>query len=76
MADNGDENRGYSATAVFVFLIIGLPVLLFVPLLLSGIEHFTLGTSYVEEFCRDIGIHGFLGRIYEPVFEFFDRLVR
>ena len=74
MTDAETPDRGRSSTAIFVILLLGLPLLLFAPLLLSFIEHFTMGSDYVEEFCRDIGIHGFLSRIYRPVFEFFEKL--
>lgn len=74
MTENPEQNRGCSSTAILLIIVLGAPLLLFVPLLLAGIEYYTMGTNYVEDFCRDIGIHGFLGKIYEPVFRFFSRL--
>jgi len=74
MTDTEAPDRGRSSAPLFVIFVVGLPLLLFAPLILSFIEHFTMGSDHVEEFCRDIGIHGFLSRIYRPVFKFFERL--
>ena len=45
--------------------------LIFLPLGLAAVEHFTVGSSHVEETCRRIGIYDFLNRIYRPVLNFF-----
>lgn len=74
MNDNETRDRRKGSGAAFVLTLVGLPLLLFLPLLLSGVEHLTTGTSHVEDFCRTVGIHGFLSKIYRPVFEFFERM--
>ncbi|QDT38652.1 hypothetical protein Pan189_30470 [Stratiformator vulcanicus] len=52
-------------------LLIGVH-LLFTPLVLALLEHWALGTDHVEDFCRTLGIHGFLSAIYRPVIGFLD----
>lgn len=41
--------------------------LLYLPLLLSFAEHQFVGTNHVENVCRQLRIHGFLGILYGPV---------
>lgn len=62
-----DQNQDRSWGGALVFLIFGLPLLLFLPLIFSVIEHTVWKTNRVENFCRDVGIHEFLGRIYGPI---------
>ena len=65
---NHDVKRSGAGVVVAIFLGIFLLVLLpFLPLLLSLVEHVTLGTNYVEDGCRTIGIHGLLTTLYEAV---------
>jgi hypothetical protein len=75
MTDNELEHRERSSPAIFVLLVVGLPLLLFAPLILSFIEHFTMGTDHVEQFCRDIGIHGLLSKIYRPFIKLIEGLL-
>lgn len=42
----------------------------FPPLALALSQHFLLGSDQVEDFCRQIGVHDVLSRIYQPLFEF------
>jgi len=42
----------------------------FAPLILSLIEQFMFGTNQVEDFCRVIGVHDLLGKIYDPILNF------
>lgn len=67
MTDNEPTDQQKSSGAIFVFLLVSLPLLLFVPLLLSIVEHHAMGSNHVEEFCRTIGIHDFLSMIYRPL---------
>jgi len=48
--------------------LLALVILPFVPLLLSLVEGSLFGTHQVEEFCRKLGLHASLGRLYEAVF--------
>lgn len=61
------EDQGRSWGGALAILLLSLPIFLFLPLLLSLIEHQLWSTNHVEETCRDLGIHSFLGRIYEPI---------
>jgi len=61
------QNEDRSWGGALAFLLIGLPLLLFLPLLLSITEHTIWRTNRVEDICRDWGIHGFLSQIYEPI---------
>ena len=61
------QNEERSWGGALAFLLIGLPLLLFLPLLLSITEHTIWRTNRVEQVCKDVGIHGFLGQIYEPI---------
>ncbi|MBD3674323.1 MAG: hypothetical protein HUJ26_12430 [Planctomycetaceae bacterium] len=61
------RNQDRSWGSVIAFLMIGLPLLLFLPLILAAVEHTIWKTHRVEDLCRDVGIHGFLGGIYEPI---------
>jgi len=45
--------------------------LIFLPLILSGIEHFLLGSHKVEDGLRRLGIHDDLGKVYEPILNVF-----
>lgn len=40
--------------------------LVFVPLFLSIAEYLLFGSSYVEQWFHEIGLHSALGRIYAP----------
>lgn len=63
------ERRGSAAIVILgLFVILGIVLLPFLPLILSILENMTLGTQRVEEFCRDIGIHEALGKFYRTVF--------
>ena len=63
------ERRGYAPAVILtLLLLVGLVALPFVPLILSLLEHLTLGTNRVEDFCRDIGIHDALSESTETVF--------
>ena len=67
--EEGDEG---GRALWWVFLLMAAPVVaVFLPLLLSVVEHFALGTSHVENFCRAIGVHDALSKIYRPVVDLF-----
>lgn len=55
---------------------LGAVILLFLPLALSGIEYLTTQTDHVEDWCRAVGIHGFLDEFYESVFGLFSNRFR
>jgi len=69
------EDQGRSWGGALAVLLLGLPLLLFLPLLLSLIEHQLWKTNHVEETCRDLGIHGLLGRIYEPIISVIQKFI-
>lgn len=75
MTDSEIKDRQKSSGTVILLVLIGLPLLLFAPLLLSFVEHKTMGSDHVEDFCRTIGVHDFLSMIYRPFFEFFEHLL-
>jgi hypothetical protein len=68
-AETSDVGERSYAPAVILALVLiaGLLLLPFVPLLLSLLEHATLGTQRVEDFCREIGIHDELSTFYGAV---------
>jgi len=55
---------------------LGALILLFIPLALAGIESLTTETHHVENWCRTVGIHGFLDQVYESVFGLFSNRFR
>jgi len=61
---------GAGAVTVVVLGVLFLLALPFLPLLFSLLEHLAFGTNYVEEGCRQIGIHGILDDLYESVLPF------
>jgi len=53
-----------------IWVYIGSAILIvFLPLMIAGIESIIFKTYKTEEFCKTIGIHGILDAIYEPIFE-------
>lgn len=65
------------STSWSVSWIVGIVVtLLFLPLVLSGLESLFFHTSHVEDVCRRLGIHGALSAVYKPLFEFITYLFR
>lgn len=59
------------AVVVLLLVVVGLPLLLFLPLVLSLVEFSLFGTNKVYAFFEGLGIADELGKIYEPVVEFF-----
>lgn len=72
-ADETSERSSRSGMAVVILLlvVVGLPLLLFLPLILSLAEMQLFGTRTVYGFFESLGIADDLGKIYEPVAEFF-----
>ena len=66
--DDTKEERGSAHPAAWVAA--GVVVLPFVPLVLAGLEFMIFRTMHVENFCRKIGIHEALDKIYDPIFTF------
>ena len=65
------DGRGYApAVLLGVFAVLAVAVLPFVPLLLSLLEHLTLGTNRVEDYCRQVGVHDELSALYRSVLWF------
>jgi len=65
MMNEQPSSRLPLGTILMAFItIIGLP---FVPLVLAGVEAFTLKTNHVEDFFRYIGIHDELSALYDGV---------
>jgi hypothetical protein len=60
------RNIGWAFASMFMVVS-----LIFLPLILSGIEHFLLGSHKVEDGLRRLGIHDDLGKIYEPILKVF-----
>jgi hypothetical protein len=56
------RNIGWAFAGLFMVVS-----LIFLPLILSGIEHFLLGSHKVEDGLRRLGIHDDLDKIYEPI---------
>lgn len=60
------DSRPISRTAAFGILACVLPLaLLFGPLLIALCEHLCFGTSHFEESLKRLGVHEFLGAVYE-----------
>lgn len=57
-----------------VAVVLAVPLTVFLPLILAGVEHVLFGTHEVEDFCREIGVHDELCVIYEPVVDLFRNL--
>lgn len=66
----GTQRRTGWIVVVAVFGI-GIPLLPFLPLALSGIEYVLFDTSHVEDFFRTIGLHDALGKFYRAIFGVF-----
>lgn len=49
---------------------VSLVILLLLTPFIAFLEHFALGSRYVEHFCEQIGIHDELSMLYEPVIKF------
>lgn len=60
------KNIGWAFASLF--LVVSL---VFLPLILSGIEHLLLGSHKLEDGLRKLGIHDDLGKIYEPILNVF-----
>ena len=58
---------GLKTGCVTLAALAGGVMLVFVPLLLSGIEAALFGTHHVEEAFRQWGLHDALGGIYRPL---------
>ena len=72
-ADETSERSSRSGMAVVVvfLVVLGLPLLLFLPLILAVTENSLFGTREVEGFFERVGLHDELGKIYEPLIDFF-----
>lgn len=68
-----EESPRSHGTPVFAIgcLVLLLLLLPFMPLGLAYVEHTAWGTNHVEDFCRKIGVHGILSKLYDFVFRFF-----
>ena len=69
MTEERSESR--EGVAPFVWVVIGVPVLLFLPLGIAAGEHFVLGSDHFEQFLIRVGVHEILGRLYQPILSFF-----
>lgn len=71
MPEENQPSRS-APTVIATLLLVAAPIfLLFLPLLLAMGESVTLGSRHVEDFCRTVGIHDFLGSVYRPVVNLF-----
>lgn len=68
---NEEDPESRSGVAFYATLVLGFVLLLFLPLGIAGFEYYVLKSTHFESFCRQIGIHPFLDRIYRPIFHFF-----
>jgi len=69
MSDESAQSRFPIGTiALGLFVIVLVP---FMPLIGAGLEHLCFGTNRVEDFCRHVGIHELLGKIYAPILRLF-----
>ncbi|MEW4490184.1 hypothetical protein AB1L42_19020 [Thalassoglobus sp. JC818] len=62
--------RGGAVFAAIFFVLFAL----FLPLIISGIEHFCFGSGYFEQLLKRIGIHDELGMLYRPVLQWVFRI--
>jgi hypothetical protein len=60
-----------SAVARTLYWILILVVLVHLPLMAAAVEYFLFRSGHVEALCRQIGVGGILGRIYEPALRLF-----
>jgi hypothetical protein len=75
MAPPSDGRRRFLLPVLAgVVVVLGVPLTVFLPLILAGVEHVLFGTHEVEEFFRKIGVHDELSAIYEPVVDLFRHL--
>lgn len=65
------SSRFGMAVVIVLLIVVGLPLLLFLPLGLAIMEDYLFHTREVESFFERLGIADDLGKIYEPVVEFF-----
>ena len=59
------KGRSMARPTFVVGLFLALAALPFVPLLLSIVEDASFGTSHVQRYCRRLGVHDELGRLYK-----------
>ena len=64
------RKRGAGPVLAIVLVVAAIPLVVFAPLIVSYIEHVTVGTSRVEDFFTRIGLHDELSLVYEPVIDF------
>jgi hypothetical protein len=63
---SNDERAGAGGTAgAIAAAVLLLPFLVFLPPGLAILEGHCFGTSHVEQFFERVGLHDFLGRIYD-----------
>jgi hypothetical protein len=67
--DDGKKRAAGPALAVLA-VVLAIPLVIFLPLFLAGIEQACFGTHHVENFFHEIGLHGVLDAIYDPVIDF------
>ena len=65
------QRQSNSTLLLGLCCLVAVVGLIFLPLGLSAAEHFTVGSSHVEDFCRRIGLHDALDPIYTPVLRLF-----
>lgn len=70
-AMNDTEKEKTGSSLYFIILSIFMVIsILYLPLLLSLVESAFFGSRYVENFCRQIGIHDELTWLYRNTFFF------
>ncbi|WP_146507217.1 hypothetical protein [Thalassoglobus neptunius] len=62
--------RGGAIIAAILFLLLAL----FLPLIISGIEHFCFQSGHFEDLLRRLGVHDELGMLYQPVLKWVFRI--
>jgi hypothetical protein len=71
MMEHKDTKAHSRASSMIVLWILGPILIIYMPLMLAGAEQLLFGTHEVENFCRLLGVHGFLKTIYENTVLYF-----
>ena len=64
-----EDKKAVSGFWLTVMIMVGILALLYGPLILALIEGLLFRTHYVEDFVRDIGLHDFYSKLYQPIFD-------
>ena len=68
---NNEPPESHGTAHTVAFLLAFLVGLVFLPLIIALFEHYILRSDHFEDYCRRVGVHNILDRVYAPVVKLF-----